>query len=181
MNGFAETIADLVQRLARRPRAVWVWRAVMLACGLGAQLWIMALRPLVVLAFVALCAVVLAVIVPRTVVPLLAAALIVLEAAMVRVTVVEAVPLAVALLGWHVAASALSAARPWARVESSVWRALLLPTLASLGGIAVTIPFALTAGALTLPPLALVSIALVLLAALGLLLVLWPASATTRR
>ncbi|GAA5032062.1 hypothetical protein ACFQRL_04880 [Microbacterium fluvii] len=180
MSALAEAAAGALTAARRLPPSAWWWRLAMLACGGGAQLFLVLLDPTLVLAVVGIVVVGVAVAVPRTAMPLVAGIVLVIQAAAIGIGLWPAVLLAVLLLGWHLCATALSFGRPWARVSRSVWRALGAPTAFALAGLAVSALAAWGAGMLEFGSVALLTIAMAVLAAAGLVVVLWPPADQTR-
>lgn len=176
MREFSEVLVDGVERLRRRPREYWAVRLIMLVCGVAAQGWMAVVGGAGVWNIAAYLAVALGVIFPRTVVPLLTAALLVIEAAALELSVFALVPLAVALVGWHLSATVLSMGRPWARRDRSVVAAFRMPTLAVLGAIAAATAAAWIAGGIQAPEAGVGSLLVALMVVLSALIVLWPAS-----
>lgn len=176
MREFSEVLVDLAERMRRRPRAYWTVRAIMLVCGLAAQGWIAAVGGAGGWNVAGFLAVTLGVVFPRTVVPLLTAAMLVLEAAVLNLNVFALVPVAVALLGWHVSATVLSIGRPWTRRAPSVIAGLRMPVVAALSAIAAAALAAWIAAGVPAPDAGVGTLLIALVVVLGALIVLWPAT-----
>lgn len=177
MNWLDDLVVDAVARLRRRPPQRWLVRAVMLLCGAAAQVWLTVLGAASPLQAIGWALLLLGFVTARSAAPLAAGLFIVFEAAVVRVDVIAAVPVALGLAGWHLGAVALATGRPWARLSPRAARALAWPGLIGLGGIAAAVPVAAVADGVVLPEIAAVTLLLVVAVVLGAVIALWPATA----
>jgi hypothetical protein len=184
MRTLVEACVAAADRIGRRAAGQWGWRLVMFVCGAGTQLWISSRHPLVLADALAWAAIAGAVVLPRSPLPLVAAAMQVLLTAWAQPSVFEALPIALGLLGWHVAAAAVGTGRPWARRDPagpSPTRALRVPLgIALLAIVAGVILAALATPGMWQPNLVATGLVAILLA-LGAALVLWPAGPSPRK
>lgn len=175
MSAVTELLIALIERVRRRPAAHWMLRLALAACGLAAQGGITLHAGASLWTSMGVVAVAAGVALPRTVVPLLAAALLILQAAAAALPTLALVPVAVALLGWHTCATLLSMGRPWARVDRSVRVGIRMPVLASLGTIAVTAAAAAVAQGLDAGEAGILTVTAAFAVVFGAIVVLWPA------
>lgn len=173
MNELAEWIEDTWERMRRRPRAHRMLRGAMLAFGVLAQVWI-TLAGSGGLLVVGIVAVVLAVIVVQSVMPLLTAGLFVAQAAALDLSVPAMVPLAAALIGWHVCATILSLGRPWSRLGGAVIRGFRVPIAVGLIAIGVGAVAAGAVAGIAPADAPIVTLVAVLAVLLGGTVALWP-------
>lgn len=176
MNTLSETIVELLDRMRRRPPSRWVLRGLLVLCGVVAQVWVTLVAGASPWAAVSAVAIVGAAVFARGVVPLLAAATIVVQAALAALPVLELVPIALALLGWHVCASLLATGRPWATVDGAVVRAMRMPVLGAVAAILVVAAAAAVAAGLAWGEAGVVTLLIALVLVLGAVVVLWPAT-----
>lgn len=175
----AETLEDLWERMRRRPARRWILLGMMALTGVAAQIWIVVAGAGGV-PVVGIVAVLLGVALVRTIVPLLVAGLFVVEATALDLSVAAMVPLAVALLGWHACAAALSIGQPWTRLSRAVIGGFRAPVAAAMVSIGLGAGAALAVSGLTLDDAPVVTVLAVLLVLAGGTVVLWPSSQPRR-
>lgn len=176
MNDLSEMIVLLFERLRRRPVMRWFLRLALVLSGVFAQVWMSLLAGPGAWTVAGLLAVALGAGFARTVVPLLAAALLVIEAAVIDLPASAMVPVAVALLVWHVCASLLSSGRPWATLGVGVISAYRTPALAALGAIALVAVVAAVTSGFAWGEVPVVSALALLVVVLGAMVALWPSA-----
>lgn len=174
MNAVVEVVAGLIGRARRRPRGRWLLILVLAAAGFGAQAWVSLQGELGFWASGGYIAVAAGVAFARSHVPLLTAIVLVLEALAVDISVAAAVPLALALLAWHVCASLLSTGRPWARLGRTVVAAYRMPLIIAVTVVALTAVAAAVSGGWTLPAAPTVSMTALLAIVVAGIIALWP-------
>lgn len=181
MNALSESIVELLDRMRRRPPSRWALRGLLVLCGAAAEIWLLLVAGASPWTVVASIAIVAGAVFARGVVPLLTAAVIVVQAALAALPVLELVPLALALLGWHLCASLLATGRPWAAVDGAVVRALRMPVLGAVAATLVVAAAAVIAGGLAWGEAGVVTLLVALALVLGAIVVLWPGTGSRDR
>ncbi|SDE26585.1 hypothetical protein [Auraticoccus monumenti] len=176
MGTLVEWLVGVLGRARVLPASRWWLRLVMLVAALVAMAVPWAQGAPAAVGVFALLLLVVGLLAPQGHLPALWAVMVVAWGAVVAPAVgaLGLVPVALGLVGWHWAASALSVGRPHARVQAGVWRRSLVPTVVALVAVGVGLVLALLLGGLVLPP-ALGVTAVLVLALVGVVgLVLWP-------
>lgn len=178
MTWLIETLADLIERLRRRPPSEWLLRAVMVAAAAGVQLWLATLGPLALIEWLAWAAIAAAALWPRTLMPLVVLVLQLVWAASVGAAPLALVPVALGMGAQHLAALSLGMSVGWSRVRPGVRRALWAP--AGWGAVAMLIGLAvaIVVSAADRQGSALLQAIAVLAVAIGLVAALWPYRST---
>ncbi|WP_434811318.1 hypothetical protein [Microbacterium sp. bgisy189] len=175
MSDLSQMIVDVVDAARRRPASHWAARAAMACSGAAAQLWLVVATGDALWSVAAGLAIALGVCFPRSILPLLAAGVIIAEAAVTGLGALWLAPVAVLLSLWHACATVLSMGRPWARVGVRVRRAFLIPTAMTAAAVLLIAAIAALTAGVALPEAAPISLLTVLLLLVGAALILWPA------